>query len=148
MKLVKTISDIKNDPRIANVWFHYDGHGRHMVECIDGYKFENERTIEIGNVKEICYSINNNLEVVGCLKPNPMNISYSKSTVPGKLRTVHTIRIENEEFASTKAKEILTWAKPRIFDKLAWKDLKEAVRLGHTLQISGGGLFGNNDLHK
>jgi len=70
-----------------------------------------------------------------------MKISYSTSTVPGKLRTVHTIVIEHETFETTRAKEILTFAKPRIFDKLVWKELKEAVRLGNSLTVDGGGLF-------
>jgi len=70
-----------------------------------------------------------------------MNISYSTSTMPGKLRTFHKIKIENEEFITTRKGEILIWAKPRIFDKATWKEVKEAVRLETSLQISGGGLF-------
>lgn len=70
-----------------------------------------------------------------------MNLSYSISTVPNKLRTVHHIKIEHEELFTTRSKEVLLFAKPRIFDKLTWKKLKEAVRLGHSLQVMGGGLF-------
>lgn len=62
MKQVKTIADIENDPRIDRFIKNYDGFGVHMVECKDGYKFENERTIDIGSVKDICYCINNYLE--------------------------------------------------------------------------------------
>lgn len=62
MKTVKTLSDIKSDPRIVRFEKDYDGYGKHMVECIDGYRFEGDRTIEIGTIKEICYSINTNLE--------------------------------------------------------------------------------------
>lgn len=70
-----------------------------------------------------------------------MKLSYSTSTVPGKLRTVHTIMIEHETFTSTRAKEIRVWAKPRIFDKYVWKELKKAIRLGTNLTVDGGGLF-------
>lgn len=61
MKVVRTIADIKADPRIAQFIENYDGRGKHHVECVDGYRFENERTIDIGTVSEICDSINNNL---------------------------------------------------------------------------------------
>lgn len=70
-----------------------------------------------------------------------MTISYSISTVPGSLRTVHTIVIEHERLVTTRAKEILLFAKPRIFDKYTWKELKECVRLGNSLEIKGGDLF-------
>jgi hypothetical protein len=70
-----------------------------------------------------------------------MKLSYSISTIPGKLRTVHTIVIEHETLTTTKAKEVLVFAKPRIFDKIVWKALKEAVRLGEPLTVDGGGLF-------
>jgi hypothetical protein len=64
MKKVKTMKDIVADPRIESIHLDYDGtKGKHMVECKDGYQFEGERTIEIGTVKEICYSINNWLEL-------------------------------------------------------------------------------------
>lgn len=61
-KKVKTLKDIKGDPRIERIEIDYDGRGKHMAECKDGFRFENERTIEIGNIKEICYSINTWLE--------------------------------------------------------------------------------------
>lgn len=70
-----------------------------------------------------------------------MTIRYSTSTVTGKLRTMHTIVIEHEALATTKAKEVLTFAKPRIFSKIVWKQLKEAVRLGESLTVEGGGIF-------
>jgi hypothetical protein len=70
-----------------------------------------------------------------------MKIAYSISTIPGKLRTVHTIVIEHERLETTRAKEVLLFAKPRIFDKFVWKQLKEAVRLGEPLTVDGGGLF-------
>jgi hypothetical protein len=60
-KKVRTINDIKADPRIENVIMNYDGKS-HYVECKDGYKFEGERTIDIGRVGELCYCINNCLE--------------------------------------------------------------------------------------
>lgn len=62
-KKVKTLQDIKNDPRISNVIVDYDGRGKHMVECIDGLKFEScSSTVEIGTVAELCDEINNRLE--------------------------------------------------------------------------------------
>lgn len=70
-----------------------------------------------------------------------MTISYSLSTVSGKLRTLHTITIEHETLTTTRAKEVLTFAKPRIFSKSVWKELKEAVRLGEPLTVTGGGIF-------
>lgn len=70
-----------------------------------------------------------------------MKISYSTSTAPGSLRTVHTIVIETESLTTTRAKEVLTFAKPRIFSKIVWKQLKDAVRLGESLEVTGGGIF-------
>lgn len=34
---------------------------------------------------------------------------------------------------STRAADILKWARPQITDKYLWKQLKEAIRLGHEL---------------
>lgn len=70
-----------------------------------------------------------------------MTVSHSTSTIAGTLRTVHKIVIETEKFESTRAKEILLFAKPRLFDKFVWKQLKEAVRLGQSLEVMGGDLF-------
>jgi len=70
-----------------------------------------------------------------------MIIAYSTTTKPGSLRTVHKIVIETEELETTRAKEVLTWAKPRIFSKFVWRQLKDCVRLGEPLQVTGGGLF-------
>lgn len=70
-----------------------------------------------------------------------MTIRYSTSTIPGKLRTVHTIVIEHEKLETTKAREILIWAKSRIFDRYVWKELKEAVRLGIPFTVEGSGIF-------
>jgi hypothetical protein len=70
-----------------------------------------------------------------------MNLTYTTSTKPGSLRTIHTIVIDGQEKVSTKAKEILTFAKPRIFSKSVWKELKEAVRLGHNMTVTGGDLL-------
>lgn len=63
MKQVKSLADIEKDVRSERFYKDYDGKGKHMVECKEDYKFENERTIEIGTIAEICYSINNNLEL-------------------------------------------------------------------------------------
>lgn len=70
-----------------------------------------------------------------------MTISYSTSTLSGSLRTVHAIVIEGEKFETTRAKEVLLFAKPRIFDKYTWKQVKDCVRLGESLEIKGGDLF-------
>lgn len=70
-----------------------------------------------------------------------MNLSYSISIAPNSLRTIHTILIDGEQLSTTRAKAILIFAKPHIFDKLVWKELKEAVRLGQPLEVKGGGLF-------
>lgn len=70
-----------------------------------------------------------------------MALSYSISTVEGKLRTVHTINIDGEQLVTTRAKEVLIFAKPRIYSKPVWKQLKECVRLGQSLTVNGGGLF-------
>jgi hypothetical protein len=70
-----------------------------------------------------------------------MQLTYSTSTIPGKLRTIHSISIDGEKLTTTKAKEILLFAKPKIYSKYSWKALKNAVRLGESLTISGGGLF-------
>lgn len=67
-----------------------------------------------------------------------MNLDYKTTTVTGKLRTMHIIVIEAESLITTIAKEVLIFAKPRIHDKIVWKQLKEAVRLGETLTIRGG----------
>lgn len=70
-----------------------------------------------------------------------MKLSYSTSTKPDSLRTVHIIVIEYERFETTRARDVLLFAKPRIFDKLVWKELKDAVRLGEPLEVMGGDLF-------
>lgn len=62
MKKVHTIKQILADSRIELFVKNYDGPGKHMVECKDGYNFEKERTIDIGSVKEICDAINDWLE--------------------------------------------------------------------------------------
>lgn len=61
-KKVKTLADIVADNRIVCVQLNYDGKGKHMIECKDGYKFENERTVDIGTIKELVYSVNNWLD--------------------------------------------------------------------------------------
>lgn len=70
-----------------------------------------------------------------------MTLSYSITTIPGTLRTVHTIVIDGDKLETTRAKEVLVFAKPRIYSKYVWKQLKEAVRLGESLTVDGGGLF-------
>lgn len=70
-----------------------------------------------------------------------MTLSYSTSTIPGSLRTLHKIVIETESLETTRAKEVLIFAKPRIFDKPTWKQLKRCIRMGQSLEIRGGDLF-------
>ena len=62
-KKVKTEADIKADPRIEQFVRNYDGYGKHMVACKTGFVFEQERTIDIGNMKEICDCINTWLDI-------------------------------------------------------------------------------------
>ena len=65
MKVLKTWEDIKNHPLInaKECVRDYDGKGKHMVVCVDGYEFEaNNSTIEIGNIKELCYEVNSRLQ--------------------------------------------------------------------------------------
>lgn len=58
-KKVKSFNDIKDDPRIERLVKNYDGYGFHMVEAIDGYRFEScNSTIEIGSIKQLCDEIN------------------------------------------------------------------------------------------
>jgi hypothetical protein len=64
-----------------------------------------------------------------------MTLFYSTSTKAGSLRTIHTIVIYDERLETTRAKEILVFAKPRIPSKYDWKLLKEAVRLGEPLEL-------------
>ena len=61
-KKVRTEADIKADPRIDEFIRNYDGYSKHMVACKTGFNFERERTIDIGNMKEICEAINEKLE--------------------------------------------------------------------------------------
>ena len=61
MKKLRTIRDIKCDPRVERLTRNYAGFGVHMVELKDGYRFDFDTTIEIGNVKEICESLNNSV---------------------------------------------------------------------------------------
>lgn len=63
-KKVRTFEDIKADPRICEFIKDYDGYGKHMVECIKGWRFEaNNSTIEIGNMKELCYEVNERMYI-------------------------------------------------------------------------------------
>jgi len=67
MKQVKTWDDILTHPLIvkSDCIKDYDGKGKHMIGCIDGYEFEaNNSTIELGNIKELCYEINNRLQKI------------------------------------------------------------------------------------
>lgn len=67
-----------------------------------------------------------------------MEVSYSITTKPNSLRTLHIIVINGERLETTREKEVLIFAKPRIPSKYDWKLLKDAVRLGQHLQVSGG----------
>ncbi len=63
-------------------------------------------------------------------------LNYSTTTAVNSLRTIHTITINDESLTTTRAKEVLTFAKPRIASKYEWKYLKEAVRKGEALTIN------------
>lgn len=68
-----------------------------------------------------------------------MQLDYKTTTAhPDKLRTLHIIVIDGEALSTTREKEVLVFAKPRLNSKHDWRDLKEAVRLGNSLQIKGG----------
>lgn len=67
-----------------------------------------------------------------------MNLDYKTTTAhPDKLRTLHMIVIDGEILTTTRAKEVLQFAKNRSIDKYGWKQLKEAVRLGQSLSMKG-----------
>lgn len=62
-KKVRTVSDIKADPRIESIQMNYDGRGVHCLTAVDGWRFTtNNSTTEIGSVSELCYEINEHLE--------------------------------------------------------------------------------------
>lgn len=66
-----------------------------------------------------------------------MKLDYKITTAsPDKLRTMHIIIIDGEILTTTRAKEVLQFAKNRAIEKYDWKKLKEAVRLGVALNIS------------
>jgi len=62
MKKVKTLLDIEKDKRVERVIKDYDGKGKHMVEFKDGFKLNGETSIDIGNTKDLCYGVNEQLE--------------------------------------------------------------------------------------
>lgn len=64
-----------------------------------------------------------------------MNLSYKTTTMPGTLRTLHMLVINGEILTTTRKKELLVFAKPRINGKFHWKDFREAVRLEEALEI-------------
>lgn len=68
-----------------------------------------------------------------------MNLDYKITTAhPDKLRTLHIIVIDGEALATTRATEVLQFAKNRSVARFDWKQLKEAVRLGQPLTIRDG----------
>jgi hypothetical protein len=67
-----------------------------------------------------------------------MQLSYTPATKKGSL---HKIIIDGESLETTRAKEVLAFAEKRIYSKMVWKQLKNAVWLGESLHASGGGLF-------
>ena len=56
----------------------------------------------------------------------------------GNPRIVHILIINDECITTTRNKEVLKFARPRIASKFDWKHLKDAVRLGESLTIAGG----------
>lgn len=69
-----------------------------------------------------------------------MTIRYTPAIFKGG---IHKLTIETEVIETTEAKKVLEFARTRVFDKAVWKEVKEAVRLGTTLTVDGGGLFGD-----
>lgn len=67
-----------------------------------------------------------------------MELSYVITYKDGSLRPIHNLVIGDEQIISTRQKEVLAFARPRITAKYDWKQLKEAIRLGNHLQIMGG----------
>lgn len=67
-----------------------------------------------------------------------MNLTYIPAVKKG---ANHFLQIGGEQILTTRAKKILDFAQPRITSKSDWKDLKEAVRLGEPLTITGGKIF-------
>jgi hypothetical protein len=61
-KKVRSLSDISIDPRIERIIIDYDGHGKHMIECKSGFKFEScSSSVEVGSIKQLCFEINERL---------------------------------------------------------------------------------------
>lgn len=69
-----------------------------------------------------------------------MTLSYSTSTVPGSLRTVHTIVVDGNKLETTRKIEVLPFARPLVLDKSIWSELKEAVRLEKPFEVKEGTL--------
>lgn len=68
-----------------------------------------------------------------------MDLDYKTTTAhPDKLRTLHIIVIDGESLSTTRAKEVLQFAKNRQPSKSVWRELKNAVRLGHSMTARGG----------
>ena len=72
---------------------------------------------------------------VTLVNSNYMTLNYKPAIAKGQL---HILIINGEFISTTIAKEVLTFAKSRIQSKRDWKQLKECVRLGEYLSISGG----------
>lgn len=64
-----------------------------------------------------------------------MYLSYKPAIVKG---AAHLLLINGEYISTTKQKEVLLFARNRITDKFTWKELKEAIRLGQPIEITGG----------
>jgi len=62
-------------------------------------------------------------------------IEYKATTKPGTLITMHMVVIDGEILTTTRKKEVLLFAKPRINNKYDWEQFKEAVRLESSIQI-------------
>lgn len=69
-------------------------------------------------------------------RENNMNLSYSITAKENSLRRLHIIIIDGERLGTTRQKEILIFARSRISSKYDWKQLKDAVRLGESLETT------------
>jgi len=68
-----------------------------------------------------------------------MNLDYKITNLhPDKLRTLHIIVIDGESLSTTRATEVLKFAKNRNPNRSEWREIKEAVRLGLRLSIRDG----------
>lgn len=67
-----------------------------------------------------------------------MTLNYSITYAENSIRPIHNLVINGESIITTRQKEVLNFARPRIQLKSDWKLLNESIRLGQHISISGG----------